>query len=66
MAGADEERPDVDSHEQVYGLGRLLALSDGVFAFAMTLLVVQLLVPQLGPGQVGQLGTKLLDQVPSR
>jgi uncharacterized membrane protein len=65
VAGADEERPDVDSHEQVYGLGRLLALSDGVFAFAMTLLVVQLLVPQLGPGQVGQLGTKLLDQVPS-
>ena len=65
MAGADEEWPDVDSHEQVYGLARLLALSDGVFAFAMTLLVVQLLVPQLGPGQVGQLGTKLLDQVPS-
>src|SRR4029077_12326641 len=65
MAGADEERPDVDSHEQVYGLGRLLALSDGVFAFAMTLLVVQLLVPQLGPDQIGQLGTKLLDQVPS-
>jgi uncharacterized membrane protein len=65
MAGADEERPDVDSHEQVYGLGRLLALSDGVFAFALTLLVVQLLVPQLGPGQVGQLGAKLLDQAPS-
>jgi len=65
MAGADEERPEVDTHEQVYGLGRLLALSDGVFAFAMTLLVVQLLVPQLGPGQVGQLGAKLLDQVPS-
>ena len=65
MAGADEEKPDVGSHEQVYGLGRLLALSDGVFAFAMTLLVVQLLVPQLGPGQVGQLGAKLLDQVPS-
>src|SRR6202011_5489094 len=65
LAGADEERPDVDSHEQGYGLGRLLALSDGVFAFAMTLLVVQLLVPQLGPGQVGQLGTKLLDQTAS-
>jgi uncharacterized membrane protein len=65
MAGADEERPDVDSHEQVYGLARLLALSDGVFAFAMTLLVVQLLVPQLGPGQAGQLGAKLLDQMPS-
>jgi uncharacterized membrane protein len=65
LAGADEEKPDVDNGEQVYGLSRLLALSDGVFAFAMTLLVVQLLVPQLGPGQVGQLGTKLLDQLAS-
>jgi TMEM175 potassium channel family protein len=65
MAGADEERPEVDSHDQVYGLGRLLALSDGVFAFAMTLLVVQLLVPQLARGQGGQLGSKLLDQLPS-
>src|SRR3984893_19026619 len=65
MAGADEERPDVDSHEQVYGLGRLLALSDGVFAFAMTWLVVQLGVPQLARGEVGQLGSRLLEEVPS-
>jgi uncharacterized membrane protein len=65
MAGADEERPDVDSHEEVYGLARLLALSDGVFAFAMTLLVVQLGVPQLARGEVGQLGSRLLEEVPS-
>ena len=65
MAGADEERPDVDSHEQVYGLGRLLALSDGVFAFAMTLLVVQLAVPQLAQGQASQLGSQLLAEGPS-
>ena len=62
MAGADEERPAVDNHDQVYGLDRLLALSDGVFAFAMTLLVVQLAVPQLAPGEVGQLGSRLLEE----
>jgi uncharacterized membrane protein len=65
MAGADEERPAVDSQEQAYGLDRLLALSDGVFAFAMTLLVVQLAVPQLARGEVGQLGARLLEEVPS-
>lgn len=65
MAGADEEMPDVDGHDQVYGLDRLLALSDGVFAFAMTLLVVQLAVPQLAPGEVGQLGSRLLEEGPS-
>ena len=64
-ASADEERPEVDDREQVYGLGRLLALSDGVFAFAMTLLVVQLGVPQLARGEVGQLGSRLLNQIPS-
>jgi uncharacterized membrane protein len=30
--------------------GRILALSDGVFAFAMTLLVIQLAVPSYPPG----------------
>jgi uncharacterized membrane protein len=33
-----------------YGLDRLLALSDGVFAFAVTLLVLDLAVPILSPG----------------
>jgi uncharacterized membrane protein len=33
-----------------YGLDRLLALSDGVFAFAVTLLVLDLAVPVLSPG----------------
>ena len=44
MAGPHEERPQPGDDEQVCGLARLLALSDGVFAFALTLLVVQLTV----------------------
>ena len=41
MPGPEDERPDVDDREQAYGLGRLVALSDGVFAFALTPLVVR-------------------------
>jgi uncharacterized membrane protein len=33
-----------------YGLDRTLAISDGVFAFAVTLLVLDLIVPTLSPG----------------
>jgi uncharacterized membrane protein len=33
-----------------YGLDRILALSDGVFAFAVTLLVIDLVVPTLSAG----------------
>jgi TMEM175 potassium channel family protein len=65
MPGPREERPEVDDREQAYGLARLLALSDGVFAFALTLLVVQLAVPVLPRGEFGQLGARLLDQAPS-
>ena len=36
-----------------YGLGRLLALSDGVFAIAMTLLVLSIPVPELGDHPAG-------------
>jgi uncharacterized membrane protein len=41
---------DESSERSRYGLGRLLALSDGVFAFAVTLLVLDLVVPILSPG----------------
>jgi uncharacterized membrane protein len=33
-----------------YGIDRVLAISDGVFAFAVTLLVLDLVVPVLSPG----------------
>jgi uncharacterized membrane protein len=65
MPGPDVERPETGDAEQAYGLARLLALSDGVFAFALTLLVVELVVPTLSRGQLGQLGAQLLDQAPS-
>jgi hypothetical protein len=45
VPGPEDERPDADDRERAYGLGRLLALSDGVFAFALTLLVLQLAIP---------------------
>ena len=45
-------------------LGRILALSDGVFAFAMTLLVLSLVVPTRSviPAQNGPLANYLLTQ----
>ena len=38
------------SSKRRYGLDRVLAISDGVFAFAITLLVLDLLVPVLSSG----------------
>jgi uncharacterized membrane protein len=40
---------DESSKRSVYGLDRVLAISDGVFAFAVTLLVLDLVVPVLSP-----------------
>jgi uncharacterized membrane protein len=41
---------DESSERSGYGLDRVLAISDGVFAFAVTLLVLDLVVPVLSPG----------------
>jgi len=49
--------------QQAYGLGRILALSDGVFAFSLTLLVVSLSVPTAASNSA--LASQLLDQAPN-
>jgi uncharacterized membrane protein len=41
---------DESSERSGYGIDRVLAISDGVFAFAVTLLVLDLVVPVLSPG----------------
>jgi uncharacterized membrane protein len=43
---------------------RLLALSDGVFAIAMTVLVFQLTIPEITRGEHGSLGLALLALLP--
>ncbi len=59
----DEEFAAGDTRTQAYSLGRILAISDGVFAFALTLLVVQLAVPATGAGE--SLGSRLVDLYPA-
>jgi uncharacterized membrane protein len=49
--------------QQAYGLGRILALSDGVFAFSLTLLVVSLTVPTATSSST--LASQLVDQAPT-
>src|SRR3954447_11942170 len=44
----EAQATDGDGADGGYGLGRLLALSDGVFAIAMTLLVLSIPIPELG------------------
>jgi uncharacterized membrane protein len=57
--------------EEVYGssdkgLDRILALSDGIFAFSLTLLVLSLVVPQLVSSHTNtELQNKLAEMIPS-
>jgi uncharacterized membrane protein len=49
----DEERPAVEAdRERAYGIGRLMAFSDGVLAIAITLLVLTVPVPDIPQGDV--------------
>ncbi len=59
----DEEIAEDGDADQAYSLGRILAISDGVYAFALTLLVVQLAVPTANGND--SLGRGLLDLYPS-
>ncbi len=43
-------KEDESTRQKEYGVGRVLAISDGVFAFAVTLLVLDLVVPVLQSG----------------
>ena len=48
------------------GLDRILALSDGIFAFSLTLLALSLVVPKLTAGQSNaELSEKLAEEIPS-
>jgi uncharacterized membrane protein len=57
-AGLTDEPPE----ERGFDYARTVALSDGVFAIALTLLVLNISFPDLAPGHHGQIGKELLDR----
>ena len=59
----DDERTATRRREEEYSFGRILAISDGVFAFSLTLLVVGLVVPISGSNS--ELTSQLLAQWPA-
>jgi uncharacterized membrane protein len=58
----DEPRAQAEDDEPGTALGRILALSDGVFAIALTLLVLEIALPRTVTGN--DLGRALLDLGP--
>jgi uncharacterized membrane protein len=59
QAGFTDDEP---AEERAFDYARTVALSDGVFAIALTLLVLNISVPGLTPGHHGELGARLLDR----
>jgi uncharacterized membrane protein len=57
QAGFTDDEP---AEERAFDYDRTVALSDGVFAIALTLLVLNISVPGLTPGHYGVLGDRLL------
>jgi Endosomal/lysosomal potassium channel TMEM175 len=53
----DDEPPE----ERAFDYARTVALSDGVFAIGLTLLVLNITLPTLSAGHYGELGSRLLD-----
>jgi TMEM175 potassium channel family protein len=57
-AGLTDETPE----ERGFDYARTVALSDGVFAIALTLLVLGISFPELASGHHGEIGRQLLDR----
>jgi uncharacterized membrane protein len=58
-AGLIEDQPP---EERGFDYARTVALSDGVFAIALTLLVLNITLPELAHGHYGELGKQLLNR----
>jgi uncharacterized membrane protein len=58
LTETEDELPE----ERGFDYSRTVALSDGVFAIALTLLVLNISFPNLAPGHHGDLGKQLLDR----
>jgi uncharacterized membrane protein len=59
---ADPASPGGAPEDRAFDYERTVALSDGVFAIAMTLLVLTISVPLLAHGHEGDLGHRLVDR----